>query len=160
MNALKNMPLRPRGGWILVHPQGYWAGLSPGGGEILRKWKIPIKGFYFGLLRFITENYGVLLRILRFIYWPWTKTPKKPPKRSYLGKTWKNRADFFLQILRNITDITEIAITEYYGILRSVISHQIHQMIKNMQTCLNLSCHVLFIQNEFEVKSYKTGFIF
>ncbi len=50
--------------------------------------------FYGFLLRFITVCYG------------------------YYGIF---RADL-LRILNNITDITEIAITEYYGILQSVIS--------------------------------------
>ncbi len=93
----------------------------------LRKWEIPITGFYYRLLRFITVYYGVLFRILRYFskafYWLWTKTPpkKSPQNSNFRENHGKNRTDL-LQILRDITDITEIAISEYYRILWSVIS--------------------------------------
>ncbi len=77
----------------------------------------------FLLQGFITVNYGIL-QILRTFITDITRLcikdmltldqdpEKKLPKRSYLKKT-KN----LLKILRNITDITEFAITEYYRIL-------------------------------------------
>ncbi len=92
------------------------------GREIFRKWKIPITGFitvYHGLLlilrSFMTDITGLFLSILLTL----NQDTKKASKPSHLRKPWKNRADL-LRILRNITDITEIAITEYYGILWNI----------------------------------------
>ncbi len=60
---------------------------------------------------------GLSLKILLTL----NQETKNTSKPSYSRKTWKNQADLF-RILRNIKDITEIAITEHYEILRSVIS--------------------------------------
>ncbi len=49
------------------------------------------------------------------------QTPKGGPKTLIFGENLENRADL-LRILPNIMDISEIAITEYYGILWSVIT--------------------------------------
>jgi hypothetical protein len=91
--------------------------------EILRKWKIPITGFYHSLLRFIIDNmefyYGYYGTFLKDFIDSESRHQKK--KASNLRKPWKNRADL-LRILRNITEITKIAITEFCGILRSMIS--------------------------------------
>ncbi len=78
-------------------------------------------GFYCSLLRilrsFITDITGLFLRILLTL----NQDTKKASKPSYLRKPWNDLLRI-LRILPNIADITEIAITEYYRILRSVIS--------------------------------------
>ncbi len=78
-------------------------------GEILRKWKIPLTGFYYGLLRILRD-------FPKGFYWLWIKTPKKTSKLSHLRKPWKNWADL-LWILRK-SQLRNI--TEYYGILRNI----------------------------------------
>jgi hypothetical protein len=79
-----------------------------------------ITGFYYGLLRFITDigefyygYYGTFQRIFLTL----NQDTKKASKPSYLGKPWKNRADFIT------------AITEYYGIVRSIISPSLHTTV-------------------------------
>ncbi len=87
-------------------------------GEILQKCKILITGFYNGWLRDITDitdfycgYYGAFP--LGFVE-SGPRPRKKLPGPSYLKKTMKIQPNL-LRILRNITDITEFAITEYYG---------------------------------------------
>ncbi len=72
---------------------------------------------YNGLLRvFITDITGLFLT--DFV--DSGPRPKKRHEPLIFGGNLENRADF-LRILRDIKGITEIAITKYYGIVRSVI---------------------------------------
>ncbi len=82
---------------------------SKQGGEILRKWKIPIAGIYYGLLWNITDT-GLFVKDLLTL----DQNPrKKLPGPSYLKKKKKNKEN----LAQFIMDITE-----YYGILQSIIS--------------------------------------
>ncbi len=81
----------------------------PGGGEILQKCKIPITGFYYGLLRFITDitefyygYYGTFLK--DFI--DSEPRPQKSPQNPHI---WEKHGKIepiyygYYGILRNIT---------------------------------------------------------
>ncbi len=85
---------------------------------MLPKWKIPIAGFNYGLLRFVTDimefNYGYYVTFLKDFV-DLDQTQKKRGAKPLILGNLENPG-------RLVTDITEIAITEYYGILWSVIS--------------------------------------
>ncbi len=66
------------------------------GGEILRKWKIPITGFYYGLFRFITDITDIMGLSLRILL-------KKAPETQIFEENLEIQADL-LRILRNITE--------------------------------------------------------
>ncbi len=76
----------------------------PRGGGILRKCKIPITGFYYGLLRFITDitefyygYYGIFLRIILTL----KQDPKKAPETLIFEKTLEKASRFITDIMEN-----------------------------------------------------------
>ena len=97
--------------WLVIFYLFIWCR-----GEISRKWKLPITGFYYGLLRilwsFITDIRGLFLRILLNL----NQDPKKAPETLIFEKTLEKSRQF-------ITDITEYYGYYgncYYGILRNI----------------------------------------
>ncbi len=70
-----------------------------------------ITGFYYVLLRFITDITGLFLRILL----TFNQDPKKAPKHSYLRKNCKNWDN-----LKHITEYYGYYENRYYGILRNI----------------------------------------
>ena len=90
------------------------------GREILRKWKIPITGFYYGILRFITDitefYYGYYGTFLKDFVDSGPRPSKKARKALIFGENQEKSGQF-------ITDITEYYGyygNGYYGILRNI----------------------------------------
>ncbi len=86
---------------------------------MLRKWKIPITGFYYGLLRFITDitefYYGYYGTFLKDSI-DSEPRPQKTPETLIVEKTLEKSSRF-------ITDITEYYRyygNRYYGILQNI----------------------------------------
>jgi hypothetical protein len=93
-------------------------------GGILRKWKIPITGFYYGLLRilrilrsYITDITGLFLRIFLTL----NQNPEKAPKTLIFEKNPGKSSRF-------ITDITE-----YYG----YYGNRYYRMLKKLRSVIS-----------------------
>ncbi len=81
---------------------------------------MEMENSYYGFLfRSNTDSTGPLKGFVEYQEPPPSHPKKKCPKPSYLEKPWKNKANLF-RILRYITDITKITITEYYVTLRNI----------------------------------------
>ncbi len=102
--------------------RGYASGTRRG--KSLRKNKILYYRLLLCLLRFITDitefYYGEITVLLQGNLFTLERLSQIRPITPTFEENHPKLGFFLLRILRNITDITEFFITEYYGKLRSV----------------------------------------